>query len=87
MSFWEDFLSFYRFALLLLPVQHFEELGRLWVVLKASHAAYEARHLPAADGDWRQILSGLEMLSSRWLDIFPRLYTALQAWRRAFPWT
>ena len=37
----QDFLSFYRFVLLLLPEKDFDQLGGLWVALKAAHDAYE----------------------------------------------
>lgn len=38
----QDFLSFYRFVLLLLPEKDFDQLGGFWVALKAAHDAYEA---------------------------------------------
>ncbi|CAJ1453336.1 unnamed protein product, partial [Effrenium voratum] len=72
----EDYLNFYRFALLLLPSKDFELLGSLWVALKAAHEDFQA-----GCGTWSQALPSALTSSwpPRWLEVFPKLHAALTA--------
>eukprot|EP00435_Cladocopium_sp_Y103_P030006 s802_g7.t1 len=71
----EDFLSFYRFVLLLLPEKDFDHLGGFWVALKAAHDAFEA----GACG-WFETLPGslVSQWHPQWVELFPKLQAALK---------
>ncbi|CAK8990575.1 unnamed protein product [Durusdinium trenchii] len=73
----EDFMSFYRFVLLLLSEKAIlEHLGSLWVALKAAHDAFQA----GSDRWFEDLPTSLtSQMHPRWLELFPCLYATLKA--------
>ncbi|CAE7438604.1 RTCA [Symbiodinium sp. CCMP2592] len=75
----EDYLSFYRWVLLLLPQKGFAEtLPSFWVDLKAAHDLF---HGPDESQSWARALpeSLTASFPAGWLASFPQLYSFLRA--------
>eukprot|EP00931_Biecheleriopsis_adriatica_P066648 TRINITY_DN40954_c0_g1_i1.p1 TRINITY_DN40954_c0_g1~~TRINITY_DN40954_c0_g1_i1.p1 ORF type:complete len:1818 (+),score=330.36 TRINITY_DN40954_c0_g1_i1:54-5507(+) len=71
----EEYLGFYRWALLLLPSKGFaENLAGSWVSLKASYDAFQAERKT-----WASLIPAAlrEGFSEKWLEAFPSLHVAV----------